>query len=168
MKRRSLLKLGVASAALLALGGGGAALVKPGVEDARLTSAGREVFAAVARGVLDGTLPTDAFPRAAAIEGLLDRIDALIAGLPPHAQSELSQLLALLAIAPGRRALAGLAQTWTTASIADIQSALQDMRLSSSTLRRQAYQALHDIASGAYFSAPSTWGFLGYPGPVAV
>jgi hypothetical protein len=42
------------------------------------------------------------------------------------------------------------------------------MRLSSVSLRQQAYHALHDIISGAYFAEPTTWKLLGYPGPVAV
>ncbi|MBC5763385.1 hypothetical protein [Ramlibacter albus] len=168
MQRRSLLKLGVAGAAVLALGGGAAALLQPGVVDSRLSPAAREVFAAVGRGVLDGTLPQDATDRARAIDSLLPRIDALVAGLPPHAQAELSQLLALLAMAPGRRALAGLATNWRDASVGELQAALQDMRMSSLAMRQQAYHALHDIVSGAYFSDASTWGAMGYPGPVAV
>ena len=29
-------------------------------------------------------------------------------------------------------------------------------------------EALHDITASAYFSDPSTWPSLGYPGPVAI
>ena len=42
------------------------------------------------------------------------------------------------------------------------------MRLSSVTLRQQAYHALHDIVNGAYFADPATWTALGYPGPIAI
>ncbi|MEO8653744.1 MAG: hypothetical protein ABI409_06430 [Ramlibacter sp.] len=41
-----------------------------------------------------------------------------------------------------------------------------DRRTSGLDLRRQAYQALHDIVGSAYFSDPGTWSFLGYPGPL--
>jgi hypothetical protein len=99
---------------------------------------------------------------------LLDRLDALIGNLPPHAQAELSQLLALLASAPGRRAFAALSADWAKASVAEIQEALQSMRVSQLSLRRQAYQALHDLVGAAYFSEPATWGVLSYPGPVAI
>ena len=88
--------------------------------------------------------------------------------LPPHAQGELSQLLSLLASTPGRRTLAGLIQAWPLAGEADIQQALQGMRLSSLVLRRQAYAALHDITAAAYFSDASTWSQLGYPGPLRI
>ena len=58
--------------------------------------------------------------------------------------------------------------SWASASNQEIHAGLQSMRLSSLGLRQQAYQALHDIVGGAYFSAPGTWQILGYPGPLAV
>ena len=168
MQRRTLLKLGAASAAVLLVAGGAAALLQPGLTGGSLSASGREVFSAVGRAVLDKTLPADEGAREIALNGLLGRIDILVQSLPPHAQSELSQLLALLASAAGRRTLAGLARTWPEASVADIQQALQDMRLSRLALRQQAYAALHDITAGAYFSDPSSWPLLGYPGPLKI
>jgi hypothetical protein len=100
------------------------------------------------------------------VRDMLLRIDGLTRGLPPHAQAELSQLLALLATSGGRIGMAGLTTDWPAASIAQIQEALQSMRLSSLGLKRQAYAALHDISGAAYFSDPSTWTALGYPGPL--
>lgn len=164
MRRRTWLALGALSAAALAVGGGSLALVQPGLRDAKLSPSGRDVFAGAARGILDGTLPKER----ASMQALLARIDALIAALPPHAQGELSQLLALLASAPGRRAFAGLSASWSQATVPQIQDALQSMRLSSVTLRQQAYQALHDIVGAAYFADEATWASIGYPGPVAV
>jgi hypothetical protein len=165
MQRRRWLKLGLASAAVLALGGGALSLLEPGLQQARLSPAGRTVFMAVGGAMLDGSLPSDNAGRQAALAGMLERIDVLIAGLPAHAQAELSQLLALLASSPGRRGLAGVADDWRTASLSDIQAGLQSMRTSRVSLRQQAYHALHDITGGAYFSDPSTWAMLGYPGP---
>jgi len=165
MRRRTWLGLGVVSALALALGGGAAALLSaPGIEEGRLSANARAVFAAVARGILEGTMPDD--PRVVA--GVLERIDALVGNLPPHAQDELSQLLALLATAPGRRGFASLGPDWVHASPAEVQEALQSMRSSNLAARRQAYQALHDIAGAAYFSEPATWTVLAYPGPVAI
>ena len=168
MQRRILLKVGVASAVLLAVVGSGAALIQPGLERGALSAAGRDVFRAIGVGVLDKTLPEEASAKAAALTALLGRVDVLISALPPHAQAELSQLLSILATSAGRRALAGLSIAWADASAADIQSALQGMRLSSLAVRQQAYAALHDITAGAYFSEPATWVVLGYPGPVAI
>ncbi len=168
MKRRTLFKLGAASAALLAVGGGAAALLQPGLHDGKLAAAGREVFRAVGRAVLQASLPPEEAARQAALDGLLERIDALALALPPHAQDELSQLLSLLASVPGRHLLAGLNRPWPVASEADIQQALQGMRLSTLALRQQAYAALHDIAAAAYFTDEATWPQLGYPGPLAI
>jgi hypothetical protein len=168
MQRRTLLKLGATSAALLAIVGGTAALIQPGLERGALTAAGREVFRAVGLGVLDKTLPEQAAAKEAALTALMSRIDVLISALPQHAQAELSQLLSILASGTGRRALAGLGMPWANASATDVQAALQDMRLSSLAVRQQAYAALHDITAGAYFSEPATWVLLGYPGPLAI
>lgn len=168
MQRRSLLKLGVASAVVLALGGGALATLRPGWAQGRLTYSGREIFAAVGRAILQGTLPAAAPEADRALAGLLDRVDTLVSALPAHAQSELSQLLALLGAAPGRYGLAGLQGEWSAASIRDVQQALQSMRTSSLSLRQQAYHALHDIVTGAYFADPTTWPLLGYPGPTPV
>lgn len=165
MQRRSLLALGAISAAVLAVGGGAMALVQPGLREAKLSAAGREVFAGASRGLLEGSLPKAGPALEQALGSLLDRIDGVIAALPPHAQSELSQLLSLLSTSGGRRALAGLAEPWPAASVIQVQDALQSMRVSGISLRRQAYQALHDIVGGAYFSDAQTWGLLGYPGP---
>lgn len=126
------------------------------------------VFAGVGRAMLDGSLPSGDAPRQAALDGMLERVDALVMGLPAHAQDELSQLLALLASSAGRRTLAGLSGDWASAPIAEIQEALQSMRVSVLSLRQQAYQALHDITGSAYFSDASTWSLLGYPGPMKI
>ncbi|GAB3472726.1 hypothetical protein GCM10011496_24340 [Polaromonas eurypsychrophila] len=158
-------KLGVASAAVFALGGGVAALMQAGLRNGKLDEAGREVFRAVGRAVLQGSLPADDAARQVALDDLLGRIDELTLALPTHAQEELSQLLSLLASAPGRHLMAGLSQAWPVASDADIQLALQGMRLSALALRQQAYAALHDITTAAYFTDESTWPQLGYPGP---
>jgi hypothetical protein len=168
MHRRTLLQLGLASAAVLIVAGGAAALVAPGLEEGKLSAAGRHVFQAIGRAVLDGSLPADPGAAQIALGGMLERIDALAQMLPPHAQAELSQLLALLDTAAGRMAVAGLATDWPDASVAQIQSALQSMRVSSVALRQQAYQALHDIVGAAYFSDARAWELLGYPGPLKI
>ncbi len=168
MQRRTLLKLGATASALLAVVGGAAAMIQPGLERGTLTPAGREVFRAVGIGVLDKTLPEQPAAKQAAVTSLLNRIDVLISALPHHAQAELSQLLAILASGAGRLGLAGLSTSWATASVTDIQMALQGMRLSTLVVRQQAYAALHDITAGAYFSEPTTWSVLGYPGPLKI
>lgn len=170
MQRRSFFKLGIASAATLAVAGGIAAWQMPkGLEsDGRLGPSGRLVFAAVGNAILDSSLPAQNQARALAMDALLGRIDALVQALPPHAQAELSQLLAVLASWPGRNALAGLPEDWALASVAQIQQALQTMRVSSLAVRQQAYGALHEITAAAYFADAASWPILGYPGPLKI
>ena len=169
MQRRTLLGLSVAGAAVLgAVGGGVAWLYAPALQDGRLLPVGRTVLAAVARAVLDGNLPTDPKRYAAAIEAHLTRMQSTIETLSPASQSEFGNLLALLAMPPGRLALASLATPWPEASLSDVQDALQSMRTSRLVLRRQGYHALRDLTHAAYFSDPSTWPRLGYPGPRAL
>lgn len=168
MQRRSLLKLGLVSGAVLALAGGAAVLLQPGLQQGRLTTSARTLFTSLGRAILQGTLPADAQARSRALAGMVERIDALTANLPPAVQTELSQLVGLLCTTPGRLGLAGLTPTWAEASEAQVREALEGMRFSSLALRQQAYHALHEIVGGAYLSDESTWAALGYPGPFAI
>lgn len=165
MQRRTLLKLGLGSAAVLAVTGGTLGLLRPGLVDGHLTAASRAVFAGVARGVLEGSLPAAGPGRDAALDAHLARLDALLAQLPRATRAELSQLLALLASVPGRVAMTGMHIDWAKASVADAQQALESMRSSSIALRQQAYHALRDLTNAAYYADPSTWSLMGYPGP---
>ena len=165
MQRRTLLKLGLVSGTVLALAGGAAMLVQPGLVQRRLTDAGRALFIGVGRAILQGTLPADPAEQRQALEGMADRVDILAQNLPPHVVDELSQLVGLLGSSAGRVALAGLSTGWLEATPEQVSAALNDMRYSRLTLRQQAYQALHEIVGGAYFSEESTWAVVGYPGP---
>ena len=168
MQRRSLLKLGVLSGAVLALAGGAAALLQPGLAQGHLTAPARALFGSLGSAILQGPLPVDADARGRALVRMVERVDALASRLPPAVQSELSQLLGVLCSAPGRIGLAGLVPAWAEASEAQVQSSLESMRFSSLALRQQAYLALHEIVAGAYFSDEATWFHLGYSGPLPI
>jgi hypothetical protein len=168
MHRRRLLKVGVGAAALLAVAGAGIALVRPGVVAGRLTPEADVVFAAVARAVLDKSLPNQASQRQAALQTHLSRMNALIGALPVPIQVELSNLLALLASAPGRTILAGLGTPWVDAATAEIQACMEGLRTSSVQLRQQVYHALRDLTNAAFYADPGAWPLMGYPGPVTV
>lgn len=166
MQRRTLLRVSLASGAVLALMGGGSVLFyAPGWRDGHLTAAGRGVFAAVARGVLDGTLPPEPEAQRAALSAHLDRMDETLRAMSPATQREVAELLVILNSSPGRLAVAGLTTDWPVASVAQVQAALQGMRVSRVNLRQQAYHALRDLTHAAYFSGTATWPQLGYPGP---
>jgi hypothetical protein len=168
MQRRSFLKLGIASAAVLAIGGGAIALIKPGLVDGKLSPTARTVMAKVSQAMLFGTLPTEPAALQATTQAILARTDAFLSGLPVHVIAELDQLLGLLASSPGRRFLAGVTNSWEEATTAEVGAALQAMRTSGTELRVQAYQGLHDIVCVPYFSGEESWAILGYPGPVSV
>ena len=165
MQRRTLLKLGLVSGTVLALAGGAAMLLQPGLVQGRLTDAGRALFIGVGRAILQGTLPQDAAAQRQALQAMADRVDILAQNLPPHVVAELSQLVGLLGTSAGRVALAGLSTGWLEAEPEQVAAALNDMRYSRLALRQQAYQALHEIVGGAYFSDETTWAVVGYPGP---
>jgi hypothetical protein len=164
MQRRLLLQVGLGGTAVLAVGGGLLATVRPGWRDGHLSGEGRDLFAAVSRAVVPALEGADRD----AMAGHLSGIEAVIAGLPPSTRSELSDLLALLCSAPGRWAFAGLRPPWRDASVADTASTLEAMRRSGIQLRAQAYQALRELALAAHYGGPATWAQLGYPGPVTV
>jgi hypothetical protein len=164
MQRRTLLKLGTLGGAAMALAGGAAWLLTERAWDGQaLTATGRQVLGAVARAVLDGTLPPNT--AAAAIDAHLARMNTTLAGMPPGTQAEVNELLTILGTAAGRIALAGLSTAWPQASVAQVQAALQGMRSSSLAPKQQAYHALRDLTHAAYFADAGTWAALGYPGP---
>jgi hypothetical protein len=168
VERRTLLRVGAGAAVVLAVAGGGIAYWRPGVSKGRLSDSGRRIFRTVGNALLDGSLPAEAAARETALTQWLQRLDDTIAALPKALRDELAQLLALLNTTPGRRWLTGLGDDWSSASVPQIQAALQLMRVAPSQVRQQAYHALHELASASYFAAPSTWRLMGYPGPTDI
>lgn len=165
MKRRSLLKLGLGAAVLLSAVGGGLVLMRPGWVDGRLSPEARELMGAVALSVMDGLWPAPGVAREVALQAHLDRLDAQIAGYPAAVRAELSQVLALLTRSGGRLALVGLTPDWSNATVAEVQEALNEMRVSRLAVRQQIYRALRELNCIAFFTEPSHWALTGYPGP---
>ncbi len=168
MQRRTLLKVGIATGTLLALAGGTLALLRPARSEGRLTPAAQTMFGPLARAVLGALLPAQPAQQASALQGLVQRLEATIAGMPPAMQAEVDELLTIAASAPGRLALLGVGSSWDSASIAEITEALQSLRLSGLALRQQAFHALRDIINAAWFAEPANWAAIGYAGPRAV
>lgn len=161
MQRRQLLKFGLVGFGLVALGGGGAALWKPALQNDRLTHAGRQALGALARAVLDGSLPVGD----AALNQHLDHLDGVVQRMPPAVRAELQQLFSLCTNAGGRWLLWGGLTPLHELSLNEVQALLLAMRHSKLALRQQAYFALRDLNAAAHFAQPGAWNALGYPGP---
>lgn len=167
MSRRTFIAAGILGAAALA---GAAWLRGPhtppsGVPRRALDADGEAIFGAVAPVLLAGALPVDADARRTAMAEVLDGIDLAIAGLPPSARGELSQLIALLALPPVRLSLARVSPSWQEAPPADVRAFLDRCRASSTLLLRAAYDALHQLTFAAWYGNPKSWPAIAYPGP---
>jgi hypothetical protein len=166
--RRGFLKFGAAGALLLAAAGAARGQVPYRAADGSgtlqvLREADREVLAAVTPAILAGTPATGASLAAA-----IGSVDRAVAGLPPHLQEEVRQLLALLASWPGRRWIAGVDAPWREASVAEVSAFLERWRFSRWALLQQGYHALHDLVLAAWYARPDSWPAIGYPGPPEV
>lgn len=162
--RRQVLKFGLTGALLLAAASGVRGerryLPATGAEPfAALDAADRGVLAAIAPVMLDGT------GAAANLDAIVGSVDRAVAGLPPHLQAEVKQLLALLASWPGRRWLAGVGAPWPEASRAEVAAFLERWRFSRWRMLQQAYHALHELLFAAWYARPDSWPAIGYPGP---
>ena len=123
------------------------------------------VLTAVIPVFLDGALPSDPTPRANAVRETVASVATAIAGLPPAAQHELSQLFSLLGFAPARIALARVGPSWREADRGDVAAFLERWRTSDFLLFRSAYAALHQLVFAAWYGNPASWPAIGYPGP---
>lgn len=166
MQRRTLLKLGVGSAVAMSLAGLAVAQWDSPLSQGRLSAASRTIFRSVGAAILDGCIPAAAPARAAALDGMVQRVEVLIGGLPGATQDELAELLSIVSLAVGRVAVFGLFTPFEEASVAQLQDHLQAMRTSSLGLRQQVYHAFREIVNGAYFADTSSWALMGYSGPV--
>lgn len=165
--RRTFLKAGLLSAAVLAAGGGWyrhAHLAPP--RGFVLDSEARAALDAIVAAILSGALPDAPADRARAIAATTARVHQTILGLPLPAQREVQDLFGLLALGPARRLLTGIPDGWANAKEADVAAFLQDWRVHRLSLLRTAYAALHDLVLGAWYSEPAHWDAIGYPGPL--
>lgn len=125
----------------------------------------RAALHAILPAILAGALPQDA-GREAALTRTIDGVHQAILGLPPGTQKEVQDLFGLLALAPARRLLTGIAGGWEGARVDEVSACLEDWRLHRLGLLRSAYHALHDLVLGAWYAQPASWAAIGYPGPM--
>jgi hypothetical protein len=159
MKRRTLLKTGLAGGMLLALGTASLLIGREPADD-RDT-----VLRAVVPAMLDGALPADPISRSSAVDRCVSAAGAAAARLAPSAQAELAQLFALLASGPGRVLLARVDAPWHRADIADVSAFLSAWRTHRVALFKTGYGALHDLVLAGFYADDASWPGIGYPGP---
>ena len=165
--RRSFLKAGALAALVLAAGGGIYRVTHPPAPKGFvLDGEGRSALHAIVPAILAGTLPTGSSARAQAIAAATERLNQTILGLPLATQQEVQDLFGLLALGPARRLLTGIPHGWAEATDAEVSNWLQDWRTHRIALLRSAYQALHDLVLGSWYSDSANWAAIGYPGPL--
>ncbi|MBC7453074.1 MAG: hypothetical protein H7335_05090 [Massilia sp.] len=167
--RRAFLKVGVGASLVLALGGGiyratQPSAAAPPLHPFALDGEARAVLLAIVPAMLAGALaagPTYATD----VDDVIARVHAAILALPLASQKEVQDLFGLLALAPARRLLTGVAGPWAQAAPAAVHAFLQDWRVSQFGILRTAYGALQNLVMAAWYAAPASWAAIGYPGP---
>ena len=169
VSRRRFVFVGLAGAAVLV----GAHWLVPNVPiggsaPAGLTPDAADIVRALAPALLDGALPDDTAERDAAITRTVAAVGAAIEGLPPAARDELATLFALLAAMPVRIFVAGMGGAWRDATVTEANGFLVRLQKSRWSVKRSAYDALHQLTFAAWYADPRTWPAIGYPGPPAL
>lgn len=166
--RRSFLKIGMLGALTLAVGGAlyravqGPAQPRPFALDDNA----RSVLTAIIPSMLGPVLPTAQPARAAAVANTVERVAGAVHGLPLATQKEVQDLFGLLSLGPARRFLAGVPASWNEATPAQADAFLHSWQHHRIAMLVTAYQALHDLIAGAWYSDPACWEAIGYPGPI--
>lgn len=130
-----------------------------------LTTDAGDVVRSLIPAFLDGALPAHEPERRDAIARTLTNVEAAIAGLPPTARNELSTLFSLLSLAPLRLVFAGIGGGWVDANREDVDVFVARLKNSRWSVKRAAYDALHQLIMAAWYADPRTWASIGYPGP---
>lgn len=162
--RRRFIQAGLVGSIMLAGAGGAWRLLRPSDAPAaaefRLDAEARAALMAIVPVMIKGAVQVADIPIA------VDRVEHAVGTLTLATQKEVQDLFALLTLAPARRFLAGVSPDWPQASEEQIAAFLQGWRLSRFALLQSAYQALHDLITGAWYADESTWAAIGYPGPM--
>lgn len=172
ISRREFLKVGMASATLLALTRTLDRDVRAqepaplgSLDLKKLANKDAVVIAALAPAILAGSLPEDAASRQIAINEVVEAFDRTVAGLSPSVQTEVEELLSLLTMSFTRKFVAGVSKPWNEASEADVKAFLDGWRNSRFALLQQGYQAIVRVMIACWYGNPLSWGRIGYSGP---
>jgi len=164
--RRTILKFGLGGAAVLTVGGVGLGLrgtaMRAAPQALRVLSTRQySILAAIAETLCPGG---PGLPDANEVQVAV-KVDGVLDTLHPGDAKEFVQALALMENALVGLAFQGRFSTFSGSSPAVRTAALEGWRTSGLALRRTAFTAVSGLCMGAYWSDPSTYAHVGYPGP---
>lgn len=167
--RRRLLKIGVAGAAILALG---LTLARPKSQTVvagftQLRAGDLELFRALIPALVGSTLPVEPAAREAVIAEMLVRIDGAVALLQPALRKATLDLFDFVQLAPVHGLSGGFWGSWQNASVEDTTAVMQSWSESRVDILRASFEALRGLVIGTWYGMPQSWGAVGYPGPPA-
>jgi len=96
---------------------------------------------------------------------IIQNIESTILRISIKSQSELRELLDLLATGFGRLMFANVWLNWQSASSDSLQGFILDWRDSRLELLKIAYRGLHKIIIGSVYAEANHWHKIGYSGP---
>ncbi len=166
-KRRWFLKTALAIAAVGA-GLGGGVWWHRGIKDSRLTDAGKEVYKALARGIIGPMLPAEPAAREAVLTSYLGHLEGFINTMPSAKRDQINLLTGVLANAPTRAMVTDMWTSWADATDDQVREALDKIRQADNLVQNTAYAGVRGLTCMAFFSAPDHWSLVAYPGPVQI
>ncbi len=167
--RRSFLKKTLGGAALLAVAGAvPVALRKTKLRESPktlrfFTPAEYSIWAAAADRILAEEKPSGA-PAPGQVD-VAGKADAFLAPLPESDRKDLKQLLALFDNALFSLLQGGPPRPFTQMSADEQDAHLRKWQTSRFAIQRTGFQAIKRLSAALYFSDPSTYASVGYPGP---
>ncbi|MFT5643433.1 MAG: hypothetical protein ACI83P_000979 [Janthinobacterium sp.] len=166
--RRTFFKFGIIGAFTLAAGGTAYRMLHAPASLHHFELDGEAALAlgAIIPALLGLALPETPEKRAAAIASATEGVRLAVLGLPLTTQKEVQDLFSLLALAPARRFVAGISDSWADARPDQVSAFLQSWRMHHFAMLQTAYLALHDLVLGSWYADPANWAAISYPGPL--
>lgn len=166
--RRSLLRGGLASVALVTLGGVGLAL-QPG-KPRRLPPGGLKVLSPAEYATLAAFADRSCPPRGPGVPSAADldiaaTADALFANAEEDVKKGLKMGLSIVESGLAGALFLERVRPFTQLSPAEQDRVLWHMRESKVTVRRTLFRALIGLTTSIYYGDPRVWSSVGYPGP---
>lgn len=171
ISRRSLLKVGIAGAAVLATAGVATSVFVHNQQSLaggyqQLRAKDVPMLSTIISAILQGR--TSAPVTQSQIDSTLQRLDRNIDRLSPNMLKQTLQLFDLLTLSASRGLVTGIWRPWERAEATQVQAFLKRWESSRFALFQQGYLALVKLTLMAWYSQPDAWAVCGYPGPPTI